>query len=284
MSLAYSDSPESEFSLNSANRNGPSEGFYHLLAGLFEELVNSALLVATTASIANWMIKHEDQATRHNLICYLPPTPALFQQSLLKLCFCPATQDVTSTLREYYDRLDFLRSLTTHFTGLGKEDDNIQIEVVTDSWQELALAGKAALTTLVDHLADQSIKTSHVRYQKVLSLLSDVALGHHPCVTSAGVVSVPFWADRRALRRRQTNLEAYIVVGSRIEKVAVLNASEHGIGVLGLTSVTAGDAIDLLVRPGFSIKGRVAWIKAERAGIMLEAPLPTESSLYALIH
>jgi hypothetical protein len=270
------------FAKNDANEDIPL-----LLAGLLEEILNSALLTAATASIANWMLAKKDGTNRSNLTCYLPPIPAFFQQSLLKVCVHIDLFSVSSRLREYYDRLELLRSLTLRFAAHCEEPgahDPVGIEVLSCAWQELAGACRAAVSELGEQLGEDGAMRNNERYHKVLEVLSEIELGYHPCVSADGVVTVPFWLERRALRRQQMNLQAYIVVGESIEKVAVLNASDKGIGVLGLANANTGTKVHLLVRPGFSIDGKVVWVKDGRAGIALEQPLPADSSLFALIN
>ena len=254
VATAFNSAPTINVNATSADSDDALES---LLVGLLEELVNSALLVATTTSIANWMLKHSNEATRRNLTCYLPPSPALFQQSLLKLSVNPSTLDITSALREFYDRLEFLRSLANNFSDNSCDDDGIVINVLSSAWQDLALVCRSALSTLGEQLADHAAVAGNSRYERVMSLLPEVEIGHHPCVSSDGVISVPFWADRRTLRRRQSNLEAYVAIGDQIEKVAVLNASDHGIGVLGLKSASPGDRIR---------SARPAWHEHQRQG------------------
>ena len=267
--------------------NVANEDIRLLFAGLLEEIVNSALLTAATASIANWMLAKKDGTSRSNLTCYLPPVPAFFQQSLLKLCVHIDMFSVSSRLREYYDRLELLRNLTLRFAAQSEEPgahDSVGIEVLSGAWQELAGVCRAAVSELGEQLAEDETTRNNERYLKVLEVLSEIELGYHPCVSTDGVVTVPFWLERRTLRRKQMNLQAYIVVGESIEKVAVLNASDKGIGVLGLSNVSAGTKVHLLVRPGFSIDGQVVWAKDGRAGIALEQSLPAESSLCTLIN
>lgn len=264
-----------------------SEDIRPLLAGLLEELLNSALLTAATASIANWILVKSDSSSRKSLSSYIPPPPLFFQQSLLKLCVHIDTFPLSSQLREYYDRLEFLRNITLRFAEhceASGVDEPIGIEVLACAWQELAGGCRTAISELGEQLTDIPAMRNTERYLKVLEVLSEIEIGYHPCVSSDGMVTVPFWAERRSLKRKQLNLQAYIVVGDSIEKVAVLNASEMGIGVMGLVNAHVNTLVHLLVRPGLSISGKVVWVKDDRAGIILEQPLPATSSLFALIH
>lgn len=264
-----------------------SEVFRPLLAGLLEELLNSTLLTAATASIANWMVVNQDRPARRNLVCYFPPPPAFFPQAMLKLCVNIDTIELSSRLRDYYDRLAFLRTLTIGFAdrdGSEGDMDPVSIEVLAGAWQELAAAGRAAVCALGEHLCDGKSMHDNERHRTVLELLSQIELGNHPCVDAAGTVTVPYRTERRALQRRSMNVQAYIVVGESIERVAVLNASDKAIGVLGLLNASLGTAVHLLVRPGFSISGKVDWVGLGRAGISLDQSLPADLSPFALIN
>ncbi len=257
------------------------------LVGLLDELLNSALLTAATASIANWMMANRNRASRRNLVCYMPPHPVFFQQAMLSLSVSFETIELSSDLREYYDRLDFLRVLTLGFVEsgeLGGDRDPVCIEVLSASWQDLAGAGRAAVSTLGKHLSDGKSMRSSEHYRKVLEMLAEVELGHHPCVGADGTIRVPFRTERRTLERRPMNPQAYIVVGERIERVAVRNVSDRGIGVLGQLDAPVGTVVQLLVRPGLNISGKIVWVDAGRAGISLDQPLPSSSSLYPLMN
>lgn len=258
-----------------------------LLAGLLEELLNSALLTATTASIANWMLTNQQSATRRNLSCYFPPSPSFFQQTILQLCVRGDTIAISSCLREYYDRLTFLRLLTLRYAecdGASADADPVSIEVLSGAWQELASAARVAVLELGEATGIDKSANSHPRYLRVVELLAEIQLGYHPCVKHGGVVNVPFWTERRTLQRKHINLQAFIVVGECIERVVVLNASDRGIGVLGLLNAPTGTLVQLLIRPGLSIGGKVVWVDQDRAGISLEQPLPANSSLFELIN
>ena len=236
----------------------------NLIGALFEELLNSTLLTAASASIAIWTMARPDTVRRRNLTCYLPPSPQLFPQALLTFCM---SFDLTASLREYYDRLDFLRGLTFDYADDGEGNapyDVASVEVLTGSWQDLALTGRKVAMEMATQISITDFKRHRERFDRVVELLAEIERGGHPCIDSAGTITVPFWAERRQLRRKPLNLQAYLAIGQRIERVAVINASSKGIGVAGLTGIKVGTVVQLLLSPGHSIAGSVVWSNADQ--------------------
>ncbi len=256
-----------------------------LVGAVLDELLNSALLAATSASIANWMAAKQDFSVRSSLACYLPPVPTVFPQAALELCLAPDTFHMSTALREYYDRLGFLRALTTNSEGSGVHGKgSFDVPTLIAAWQDLAAAARDALAEVIAHADADTARRSDERYRKVTELLSAVAAGQHPCVDASGLVTVPFWAERRSVRRTRVSLQAYLVVADGIQRVSVVDAGERSLGIVGLSGGVAGAKVQLLVKPGRSIAGKVIWSEGDRAGIALEEPLPPDSSLLTMLH
>ena len=275
--------PSSSFRRNAVPGTTAAER-EHLLGALFEELLNSSLLTAASASIAIWTLQHIRTGSPRNLACYLPPKPMLFPQTLLAFSI---SFDLSGSLRAYYDQLEFLRGLTLDYaenTAHHREDDLDTLEMLSSAWQDLSATARQVASGLAAQVTPRILERHRDRYEKLMDLLSAIESGQHPCVDANGAVTVPFWAERRQLRRRSLNLQAYLVVGQSISRVAVINASVQGIGVQGLTEAKVGTVAQLLISPGQSITGTVVWVNEDRAGIALEKPLPENSSLQALIH
>ncbi len=80
-----------------------------LLAAILGELLNSAMLTVTTASIGNAISECTDRCSIHQLTSYLPPPPILYEQSRLQLCMVPGALGLTTCLADYYEQLSFMR-------------------------------------------------------------------------------------------------------------------------------------------------------------------------------
>lgn len=248
-----------------------------IISGVLDELLNSALLTATTTSLVNWLASNRDSKANLNLAFYMPPVPLLFPVVLLRLLTSGRYAVMAGAVREYYDRLVFLRALTLHHTQQSErqfDQPSVDFEVLVSSWQTLCGVGAAALETLMATVDEPTRTRALQRFKRLNDFLGAAENQEHPCIAPDGIMSVPFWAERRQGSRSSVNVHAQFMVGEKIQRVAVLNATSHGLGVSGLTGVHQGSEILLVIRPGQMLPASVAWIKGDRAGVEFEDPLP----------
>lgn len=260
--------------------------FGALIPSLLDELLNSALLAATTASIANWIIEQGDLGARKSLVVYLPPNPTLYHEAALRLCMVETTAEAASILREYYDRLSFLRHLARDFSDSLSEGrfGPSSASVLAQSWRELCGMARTAVATLVALLGEDAHARIAAKEAKIAEILTAAENGSHPCVSPDGSVVVPFWAERRHLARSRVSLQAYFLVANGLQRAAVVDATETGLGVVGLTGIDVGMKIALIVRPGQTIAASVRWVEGNRCGLSLATPLPVGSPLLWILH
>lgn len=253
-----------------------------LAAGLLEELLNSALLAATAASIATWRADHHSISLGRILHTYIPPHPVLYSQLLIQILTSPQLSESAPELRDYYDRLAFLRALeeskangSLHELPLDERPDSLAW-----AWQKLATVGKAAIEAVSRHASAAALARQEGKIKAICEVLDAAAAGRSPCIDVNGHVAVPFWTERRVSRQTRFDLHVYLLVNGGIQRVAVLDASAQGLGVSGLKNVAVGDAVDLVLQSDHShlIAGRVIWESGDRAGIALDEPIPQETS------
>ena len=253
------------------------------LVTLLDELLNSALLTAATASIGNAIMSRKHGTSRRMISAYLPPTPSFFHGMRLLLSREPGMLQLSRRLGDYYANLQTLRELTARDA---MEPDTLEVSIasLTDAWRQLAQAAENAIGTLADLLYPELKHQTNERRDLVLELLAQVSAGNSPCIDAYGTIRLPIWANRRSGQRVPKDLQAYFLVNESLQRAAVLDVSEIGIGVLGLRGASSGSRVTLLLGPGHSSTGRVIWVKATRCGIELDEPLPPDCQLLACLH
>jgi hypothetical protein len=155
----------------------------------------------------------------------------------------------------------------------------MDIDAIADDGRQLAGDGVAAIRELALKLCTELREQSRARHQAGVDQLTRAEAVGSPCTDGHGSVEVPVWADRRRSSRTRHGLQAHFEIDGSLQRAAVLDASEYGLGVLGLRDAVAGSRVSLLLGPGLSIGGRVVWVSGVRAGIELDVPLPPDSQL-----
>lgn len=252
------------------------------LSVVLGELQNSAQLTATTASIANTMVTRPGLLSDTLLSCYLPPLPKRFPQANARLSALTSTSPLAARLGKYYAELASQRLLIEEFcersTALAVEREQ-RISAIADSWRALAAQAIAAIEEMSPCAPASKTRPNSDRTELLCHLLRSAAAGAAPCVDPYGVVVIPSWVDRRKEARELRGFQAILQVEESLQRVAVLDASEFGIGVLGLTNAREGSRVGLLIKPGYKLNGTVIWVDGTRAGIRLHSRLPANSRL-----
>jgi hypothetical protein len=257
-----------------------------LQSSIFADFLNSCALVAATASIANALTGRRPACDQALIARYLPPIPALFARSYLELCIATGPHPFATDLANFYSRMRMLRDLLASAAALaGETAKPLQLDLtgVARDWRALA---RSALELIDDGatLPGGRGEGLAARRDTVKALLADAQAGGTPCLTAVGAIELPAWADRRARKRTPKNLQAIFLIGGSFQSAVVVDASERGLGVVGLREVTVGESVILLIKPGVSIAGQIAWVSGPRAGIRLAEPLPARSQFLAHLH
>jgi hypothetical protein len=257
-----------------------------LQATILSDFLNSAALVAATASIANGIAAGRPGCAAHLLANTLPPIPALFAQSYLELCLSTGSQPFASDLANFYSRLRVYRDLVASAVAVSERSGGLlqlDMAALARDWRGLAQEA-AVLIERSETFLDQVDATLAARGPTVSRLLADAQAGASPCLSEHGEIELPAWTDRRVRKRTPKNLQAIFLIGGSFQSAVVVDASERGLGVVGLREVVVGEAIVLLVKPGVSVSGLIAWVNGTRAGISLHEPLPAGSRFLAHLH
>lgn len=249
-------------------------------AELLDELLNSALLAASAASLALWASKTGDTQGLHRLAGHVPSQPQCYSRMLSEITTDPAFSGFAAELRDYYDHLAFVRVLTRWDTACAVAGG--QAAMIADcqeaAWQRLAEAGLAAIEATSSHVSPPTIEAKKVKIEQTQRLLESIVWNAPSSVDDNGKITVPQWRDRRNPRRSLFDLNVYLLINGSIQRVSVVDASERGLGISGIVGAAAGDQVDLVLHIDHIIPGRVVWTKGERAGIALDEPFPQDVS------
>lgn len=251
------------------------------VSAVFGELLNSAQLTAATTSIANTMAIQPGLLNDKVLSCYLPPVPKLFPETL-ELNEQDTGLALPAPLHAYYQELATQRMFIEHRCHPSKALSAVGdkgISAIAESWRGLATLALAAIHEMSSWTAASEWQPNLDRAELVSYMLRRAAAGDAPCINAFGAVEIPPWADRRRDARELRGFQAVLQVENNLQRVAVLDASESGIGVLGLVNAAVGTRVGLLIRPGTSLNGTVIWVNGARAGIKLDSHLPPNSQL-----
>ncbi len=233
-----------------------------VLDRLLVDLLDSILLTATTASVTHWLRKNRHVGAG--------PDQAM------------DVRDLSDTLRDYQNRLDLLRRLTTGFHEPSGQRaaivENVRDELY-EAWRQLADAGLAALEEIGCHVSDDTLSRSEASHRQLCAALAANPVDASAVSTAGDLRKANVQVERRKTQRARVNLHAYIIAHESIQKVAVFDASKFGLGVLGLKSLPLGTRVQVLLNQGRSITGQIAWNKPGCAGIQLNEPLPDCSEI-----
>lgn len=249
---------------------------------LYGELLNSALLTAATACIGNALLRQHVGLDQRHILSYLPPAPLMFSAARTTVRGYPGAIRLLSALGNYFDQLSFLREMTARWLAEEQGADgacDADIAPLADAWRSLAVCAHSAIVELEGRLSPDVRTVNSEKTKTVIELLVSSAAGEAPCVDTLGNVRMPNWVNRRSNSRAKRGIHAYLHINDGLQRVAVLDASEDGIGVLGAHGIEPGSRLALLLKPGHSIDGTVVWAKDARAGIKLDSRLPHDCQL-----
>ncbi len=284
---------EMDFPSMSSISDTPIKAHARLLATIGNELDFALIAVSLCASISSARAFLRPLACGTEASRYFPAEPRVSSIAAIKLSKPGLSETHLSLIADFYDLVDAAKALTLrieHYDGRtvaahGKgakpliDDDWV---TVSGLWRRSAAVGYAAADA-VHRLAGKSPAGASAASDSGLELLINrVVAGASPCVTPAGDLVYPSWADRRNHTRRQLNLAATLHVLSdtlRPPSAAIItDISQSGLGLIvpGIDTGRArqpGTRVAVVTNSGRRLAGVVVWASAERLGIRLIEPL-----------
>lgn len=253
--------------------------FSALAEAVFGELIESVSLVVAGASGARWEALNgpSDQWRTGD---YIPPAPSIFPHVLPRLLADPSQVHAAWALTSYYERLAVLRRHHAADSAV-----TVAISVPRSRTEEFALwidlldAGRQAMQVVALRAPAATFPDLGDELSGILEQIDQIEAGGCPCVGSDGRIRVPLRSERRRSIRRATRKVAFFYACGELKRVTIVDICSGGACVSGLGHLGAGTPVHLLLRPGVSARGLVAWSSSNNAGIAFDQPLPSDCGL-----
>lgn len=285
MSLVTLTTPPPRLRDAEANSRSSIEDIRNFLNAVIIEFLNSAVLTAASAGVANALQNATNSLEMRLAVSCLPPRCEVFPKLRSKLSLDLRSHEFAAAIGDFYSHLQPIRNLTQAAirTSQLTADAMIDRRVLAIAWTDVA---KCALDTLdrEECFIANACEGVQGRCVQVRELLTEATLGGTPCLGDDGSIDLPAWTERRLAKRIAHNIQVIFMISGTFQRCSVLDASEYGLGVLGLTNVSIGERVSLLMKPGHQIDGLIAWINGSRAGIELDEALPADSQILSNLH
>jgi hypothetical protein len=267
---------------DSAAAEHPVPDTVRLLLALNAEAEAAATLIAVSASIANALARNDaPRPCPRALTTFAPPEPGVFAASAAHLMSQEYAPELLPALQELFSRMALARQMSRAFAaeaGINSRAPSVDPEALADAWRKACRSAETALRTLKREL-NQHGAPQRAATVGLLDLLDVAGRGLHPCVEPDGCVIVPGWAERRQHRRHRTDLEVEVMIGLAVETARVFDVSAGGMGLTGLKTPRRGDAITVKLDTGRRLRGTIAWVAGNKAGMRLQQPLAPGDAL-----
>lgn len=254
------------------------------LVQLADELIGSLMRTAVAASIAAAVAKCQPGCNLRAINLYYSDKAPIFTSSRLTVGPRDELKQLMAALSEYYLYLNSAHMVTVQALNTPRSEESGQeLQAIAQAWRLVAQIGLSCL----DELTSAGTATCESACEAPLPLrdaLIKLVNGHSPCVDAYGNAKFPARFERRSNTRQEFNRQAFFLTKHSVQRAAITNVSDHGIGVEGLRDVEAGMRVELLLRPGISIAGAIAWVKDGKQGIKLDAPLPSNPAFSEHLH
>lgn len=255
-----------------------------MIVALLSEVENVGLLVAVSTCVVNALAAGVNYAIGEEaLATYLPPPPHVFRSVCAQLATADLPASISSDLQEFYTRLELAHKMTqmyTRFPAAADVKGGVHIDVLADTWRELCCK---VLDVAADLRAcvNGGPAADGTRWPVTARLLGAASNGDWPCVSDAGCVEVPGWAEQRRHPRWRVSWTAMLHLGVESCQVEVVDVSQGGFGLQSRQPLEAGMIVLLELDNGRRLDGRLAWVSGHKLGLMLNQPLAVNDPLLA---
>jgi len=238
---------------------------------LVQELLNTAFLVATSASIANHSAARGFVHADNKLLAsYLPPRfkgkPERNSEST------PVSDFLQGHMRLLSETIVSVCELSRLVINV--DTCTLDQAIIANCWQR---AASQVFPIVAQCQVEQNFESANDLQSKIrlaLTLLTAVCRGDWPCVDEDGSVVLPVSIERRENVRAHSGRYAFFGVNGSIQRTLVENVSSQGLGIFGLDGATPGTPVTLMIAPGSTIDGQIVWVQGKQAGIRFDRLLP----------
>jgi hypothetical protein len=77
------------------------------------------------------------------------------------------------------------------------------------------------------------------------------------------------WVERRLAHRRDVNIPALVLQGTRVQSALLSDVSDVGFGLSKVTQLSPDQLVSVATDDGQVLEGRVVWVADGRAGVLL---------------
>lgn len=265
------------------NRLARRTSWRRLVAVIANELEDILPNIAANGSIVNAL---------------LYTTPILVSEATVLTCQIKCTSKISGALRDLFAtdipetllhriqsfcaRLEYAGNATLAFFNQPKTIKprrDVHLEVLASIWLATTAEAMPLLETLLE--SSDPIATSD-RWQRCRAfkpVLQEVISGGWPCLGADGRVQLTGLTERRREQRIQVEWTVKLLRGTS-EIFAQLNSlSRSGARLTCLTSLSVGDAINMILANERAIEGHIVWSDKEFCGLKFRWPLEPGDTL-----
>ena len=247
-----------------------------LLTALLTELDFAFVGTAISASLATARAMLRPVAPHYSVISFLPAEPRLWSGATLSVAglgFPPGTEHALRALRETL----FDASVATRAIHVAEES---RLNVPGSNWMGLSTAWRQTAAAAVRagdgihaFVSEENIGGANSNWPELRELLFAARNGGTPCLTTAGTILFPNWADRRQNDRKVLDMPAWICTGESKRRIVVADISQTGFGLAACGRIAPGDSIAVETASGRILSGIAIWAHSDRAGVRFREPL-----------
>ncbi|MGE0768185.1 MAG: PilZ domain-containing protein [Hyphomicrobiaceae bacterium] len=251
------------------------------------DLETTGTFIACAASAVNFATERPDFAREvlTALPQWLPTAPASVRSAQLALLQEDLPVAVCGSLRDLGLHLRIaIRATRRHCHGVasgatlpaGSLDDLVSL------WG-LLCERTMAIFQLLKPLAPFLYPTAELNGEAEAGcaerLLAAASLGHWPCISRSGAITMPGWIERRSERRHVFNMDCRIVEADRDWMAQIVDISLTGVGLRDAPPLDVGTRAALVVGSLADLHGEVIWSNGKRLGFRFDTPLDSLADL-----
>ena len=250
------------------------------LALLQRALENLCVPMLVTSSLINRLARERhDDAVTAGLANYasiqVDVLPPVFEQLIEERRFLTAAMLIS----ELQARIGLARGMTLTFAAQGADGAGlVQLDALADAWRR-ACASAGEVIRMALHYSELPDPENR-RLLKMLAWLSLAAEGQAPCIDREGELNVPGWAERRDSPRVVVNKSIRLCVDGHDFACTLVDVSETGFKIAGLSGLAAGDDVIVKLTPRQHCAARVAWARGDSAGLKSRDRLSPEDPIF----
>lgn len=252
-----------------------------LAEALFPLVLKQAKILAIGGSLLNrWNgagLVNAPLQLRHFLPEALPP----IRLALLGGAF--DSRSIVEGIDEFSAHLDFIRrfALSILDGDPTASEKDVEFAAIKDLWRGLAVSAQLLLIQLTGLMRDRSREAVSHATSSTLELLKDVSEGRSPCTESNGDIKFEELLNRRRSPRLPIDMPVEIVTDMGRQTCRISDVSAGGVGLKGVSGLSTGENVTLMISSGRELHGVVAWCKGPNAGIRLTGERTAANPLIA---